>query len=770
MGAGASVSPREWADPELKGLIDTVASLSNDVNIHHRNLLEKELSKSFKQHEKIIKIITSKTKRKLDHMMSTTAFSLQDLYTLVGNKDYGNFMTRLCTPGPVLMKLDLENAVAGLGADLNTIAFALCTADHLEVKALVEHCFSSDFDLEVMLHNKIPKAGPKALFKGIISETARSHDDVSAVPSDVKILGETDVLSDDLEIVGSFFNLITRCSFAQLDRIDAYLQENSQMTLDQMIDEKFPRKQMSNYLKMWVRRPPAAFSYLLSLIGRQPEVMSVICSRQEKSFFAGVDAEVRQSELSTSGLATFIRTNLSGNLQKALVGWVTGTYEDMGGEADAEKLVNEKAAAGVMLPAVLQDPEACRLIRECFERAKGALEAVKREQKIGNVNEAAPEEDLTEYNLQEDGQQEGSPAAPAPVSRKRTHAPTGYDPTDTFSVSGKVEKDKNGEAGDEDSFFTKLRLVEAYVITIFRSADVTGDGSLDEESFWMTFNTIPLTDFGLSSDEIASAREWSDWKGLEGSIVYMDCAEEIADTLIEAIENPDVGTVRNRSVRDVMTEYTQKFEAEREQKTEENAAPEVNPRDSLQEHASSRTEKCPELVELLHASFNAHSLTEDKEELTMTDFYRVLEMLNLGISSDDIESIVKRADHDKDTMIQWKDALPELDMIIHDMCSDTRDHWVGLMDPESGYGYWYNVRDRNSIWMGEDDNSYFLTNGTAPDYLANDHLVAYSIKRKAIQKGEILDTELRHKQDQAKRHLLERLNRSRGKSHKSPNE
>ena len=111
MGAGASVSPREWADPELKGLIDTVASLSNDVNIHHRNLLEKELSKSFKQHEKIIKIITSKTKRKLDHMMSTTAFSLQDLYTLVGNKDYGNFMTRLCTPGPVLMKLDLENAV-----------------------------------------------------------------------------------------------------------------------------------------------------------------------------------------------------------------------------------------------------------------------------------------------------------------------------------------------------------------------------------------------------------------------------------------------------------------------------------------------------------------------------------------------------------------------------------------------------------------------------------------------------------------------------------
>merc|ERR1711988_920403 len=108
-------------------------------------------------------------------------------------------------------------------------------------------------------------------------------------------------------------------------------------------------------------------------------------------------------------------------------------------------------------------------------------------------------------------------------------------------------------------------------------------------------------------------------------------------------------------------------------------------------------------------------------------------------------------------MIQWKEAVPELDAIIHELCSDARDHWLGLMDAETGYGYWYNVRDKTSQWMGEDDNSYFLTNGTAPDYLANDALVAFSIKQKAMQRGTVLDTELKHKQDQAKRHLLERL-------------
>ena len=278
MRAGASVSPRSWADPDLKGLIDQVGSLSNDVNVNHRKRLEQELSKSFKQHEKIITIITSKTKRKLDHMMSTDDFNMQDLYSLVGNKEYGNFIARLCTPNVILMKLDLEHATSGLGADLNNIAFMLCTADLLDIKALVEHCRTHKFDLENTLNIKVAKSAPKVFFKGIISEKARSHDDPSTVTDDVKTLNDTDVLSNDTDLVSPFFNLITLCSYVQLERIDAYLQENSKITLDQLIDKKFPRKQMSNYLKMWVRRPPAAFSYLLSLVGRQPDVMSVVCS------------------------------------------------------------------------------------------------------------------------------------------------------------------------------------------------------------------------------------------------------------------------------------------------------------------------------------------------------------------------------------------------------------------------------------------------------------------------------------------------------------
>lgn len=41
--------------------------------------------------------------------------------------------------------------------------------------------------------------------------------------------------------------------------------------------------------------------------------------------------------------------------------------------------------------------------------------------------------------------------------------------------------------------------------------------------------------------------------------------------------------------------------------------------------------------------------------------------------------------------------------IFQCMVSDERDHWLGLVDRESGYLFWYNLRDGNSAWMTDED-------------------------------------------------------------------
>ena len=49
--------------------------------------------------------------------------------------------------------------------------------------------------------------------------------------------------------------------------------------------------------------------------------------------------------------------------------------------------------------------------------------------------------------------------------------------------------------------------------------------------------------------------------------------------------------------------------------------------------------------------------------------------------------------------------------LLHDMCSDERDHFPGLMDPETKVGFWYNVRDKSSQWMSEEENAWFMESG-----------------------------------------------------------
>jgi hypothetical protein len=246
------------------------------------------------------------------------------------------------------------------------------------------------------------------------------------------------------------------------------------------------------------------------------------------------------------------------------------------------------------------------------------------------------------------------------------------------TASGKAKTDASGDTLD-----ARMKLVSDFVNAHFKSVDLHNEGYLSDDIFWSRFRELPLEEMGMSSEETASMQDWCDWSDGEG-VAYVDCLAEIADTLIATIESPDHG-VTDKTVRQVLEMHAV------------DTAEIVNP--------------SPDLLNYLHESFNAHSHTDSKDSLTKDEFYSVLEMMNLGLHEADIAQIVEKSDHNHDSVIEWREALPTINELLHDMCSDDRDHWIGLQDPASKLGFWYNVRDKASNWMSEEENAWFAESG-----------------------------------------------------------
>ena len=669
MGTSASLlSPESWSDSELKGLIDEVESMHNDINCFHKDQLKAQASNTFKKHDMIIKIVTSKTKRQLDHMTSVDkSFNKKALYELVGGKDYGKFLSRLCTPDLFLKKHDLKVAGEGLGVDEDAIAFILCTSNTEMLKRLVDYCTQGGFNLMEFIETKCKKDSfPQKLFKSTLTNASRSNDNAALAADNAATL-----VAAGTADISPFFEVITSATYKQLGRIDSALQTGHSISLDKLIEKKFGKMQVALYCKLCVRPPAEAVAFLVSVVGKNSTRMAQILSREDKEFYRDVDKAVRGS-FDTSGLFNYIKKVQSGKLQGAMCGWLANKYHDDGAEREAEHYIQENKALGHDLAAVLTWDESCAKLRGIFEKAKEELASFIRQYKIPKAGEPVPAEDVSEYVT--------TKAVPQSTKYKLQGEDFFADDIDATANSVKAQEQLGG-------WEEKARVLETFLTNVFRQKDPQNTGVLPEEEFWSTFNSLPLMEIGMSEHEAEAMKEWTDW-AQDGEVVYMGvCMEELVDTLVGVIEN----THSDRSVKEVLDDYAHLAST--------SPAVEANP--------------TPELIEYLHESFNAHSTSGQTESLSKDEFYAVLEMLNLGLTESNIASIVEQSDHNHDSVIEWKEALPTLNSLLHDMCSDERDHWIGLMDPKSNMGFWYNVRDKSSSWMSEEDDAYFKEAGYA---------------------------------------------------------
>jgi hypothetical protein len=648
MGASASLlNEGEWADPSLKELIDTVEQLQFDISTTHRKVLDEQSRCLFKKHDQIITLLTSKTKRQLHNMFTVPdSWTISGLSNLLGGKDYATFLTRLATPHLALKLLDLKTATEGLGADLDILASILCVSTPVEIANMVEYCTTNGFDVNFAISKKT-KGFPQMFFLGILNSN-RDNNAPDNVEHEVNML-----LNSSTESLDDFFSVLVTASYDQLERYDAFLKEKQTTTmnsLEKLVDKKLARNPILKFMKVFLKRSVPALAQIIFNDIRNVKLVTMILTRYEKSYLHEVDICMMQG-LHKSGLNHLITSSMRGNVAKCAKCYLVNKTPCNGIEAACEKYIHDYMAQGYDLAALLAWGESCAAIKKFFEEQKTELESYCRTKKIVKAGEHHPDEDVSEY----------------------INAPQAYQ-WDEMPVI-------DTEGGDDD-YDTQLKMVHDHCHQQFYNVDLEHTGVLSTELFWETLYNMPLVASAFTPEESHLMQEWADFGQENGGVVYEDTLRELSESIVGGIINKGVSTVRSL------------LEAS-------GYSPGVTKRQSMKGDKVS-----PSLLEYLHDGFDALD-HEGKGTLTKTEFWEFISMLNLGLMDHDFDNIMNKWAYGQAEEIAWKDVMPEFADLLHSMCSDNRDHFIGLVDKTSQLGFWYNLRDGSSEWMNDEQNQYF---------------------------------------------------------------
>jgi hypothetical protein len=341
-------------------------------------------------------------------------------------------------------------------------------------------------------------------------------------------------------------------------------------------------------------------------------------------------------------------------------------------EENIQFYVDDSIRNGVSMANLFASEDHCSAIKDLFQELISALEGA-----LGT--DAGGESDNSENEESE-----------APLPKKETKPKT-----------ARYEMNEKSDA-DGDSFNEKLTLVTNYLLEIYVALDSKNLGTLPNDIFWSVFADLDIAKLVYTEEEIATMPDLSENISTDGNVYWADILAEMSEGILS-------GMVRNGiSCRQFLDEQMAtsgaklKAALEEGQSILEYISGEIYNNDEDLYVAQSLS---PDLLTYLEKTFHAFD-KENKGFLSRDDFWFMLQLLNLGVAGtgSELDAVMESFDANADGHIEWKEALPKFDDIIHDMCSDEQDHWIGLEDPDSTPPcFWYNLLDGASQWMSEEE-------------------------------------------------------------------
>jgi len=277
---------------------------------------------------------------------------------------------------------------------------------------------------------------------------------------------------------------------------------------------------------------------------------------------------------------------------------------------------------------------------------------------------------------------------PIPVAERSKIAPT--------------QKDKELES--TDSNFNKICV---FLRDQFVKVDKDLSDDLDHAEFLKLMASIDFSKLGFSQDE--------------------------TDLLVECCENV---TFSHTTLLDVVDELAESIQSILESQGRDASFLLNEGFDGLgPQHQRGCDTTPPELLLLLQDTFDEYDL-DGSGTLDLEEFWQMIQAINLPLGSK-YEMFAQWDSFVRDNNINWVEAIFQIEKKIHELNEDGEDHWIGLVDKSSQFLFWYNLKDKASVWMSEDDqNAYRAHKLNAPEVVAP----VYVYPTQAIPVPEVAET------------------------------
>jgi len=660
MGAGASTE--SISNEELKSLMVTVEQMLVTLGETRRKLINAQKHVAFKKHEDILAALCGLSKsvirRHLLKPAGEDTLTDRDLRDLGGGgvNTYGDFLGRLPLMGRDLKLRDIKVACDGIGMDVDTVAHAFISTRADLIPSLVQDCQDKlQLNMPDLVKKRVSNVPLSIFLQALMTKTGPRtvNGDESSAAEEAAVLTREGVPE------GKFILLIVSLSFQQLDRVAAAVGSS----LEGVIENRFPAGAMRNYLKAWVQ--PSVSSAAAEILTQQrssTQQCMQILSRYDIGALQEIDSIVAQK--TGGGILQCCKAALKGKLSAVVDVWMNTGAIDGGAEEKIAECVKNATAGGT------------KTISDCYNDPDTSVELIMLYQEAADFLQLAVVES------------DGVSAEEAPMH---------------LSKAKKQKSMRFVEAAPEaDTFDTKLSYVLMYLNDVYAAADPDGHGYLTVAKFWRVFQDLDLINSCMLRDELELMPDIvEDDFSRDGYVYWEEVMPEIADNVISALERNDMDP--RSSVEEAMAAVDAGVLAA--------AALDANA--VLQQTGDVDAvpfKLAPDLHTYLHRTFDAFDI-DNVGSLNRDEFWSFMQLLNLGLVNDgpELEAMMQQLDANEDGMIEWKEAVTQLDNIIHEMASDHRDHWIGLEDTTADPPtcYWYNLLDGTSQWMSEEEQASY---------------------------------------------------------------
>ena len=712
MGAAASVvtptfelmSPRLWADPEVRIFWQSTEEKLDLICLKEREFLIAQRSCMFRKHEEIIRILTCKTKKQLKRLVNgkVPGSSLtRDEVESLGGGPYASFIGAISASETECRVNELNKAIGGVGCNEELLVIALAGCSSSELRSVETYKGKKLIDIV-----KGKTKQDSIVQKFLLSVLQRERDgedvpvDIDAAAAQAQEIHANGAARTFGVVEDVILGILCKASRAQCQAIDTEYLKLHNMTLIASLSSKFSGATRLG-LAMWTlnRFDATAYllNYLVSGLSCDSNIVARVLARYEKSDLKKIDLSCK--ELYKKSVYELLGRALTGNFAKAALGWLNADTVDSGNEEAITSFIDEQMVwkGDKDLQSFLFEMAGTQIVCDKLKTHLAAEEhglVLYLDRYLHDDYILAQSLQQTQSNKPRASSKQhksGADDMAPPPSKRGTILLTGKSRRGGLaqipSTSDSAELAEAAEEGHnvQEDFHTSLNLVSAYLSTRFDEYDPAGIGSVKSEDFWIFFDNLGLQELGFTSEESENMKSWVEWEH-DGVIVFEEAREELAESIVDSIHG--IG----KNVQVVVNQLLISIPA--------------------QTLAGDRLP--PDLLGYLTTTFNAYDV--DKNGLLdYNEFWKMINAMNLGITAADFEQIFEIWDGNKDGSIAWAEAIKQFDKILYEMIADGADHWIGLVDSDSSALFWYNVSDKSSQWMNDEDQANFRANAVSAD-------------------------------------------------------